>query len=1385
MTEPSRPVPDAQATEIGVPEQLDPTLPPPGGQIVLPSARKPPAEPEPEFGPPEKPGEIGTIGRYRVLKKVGQGGMGAVYLGFDVRLGRRVALKVLLPSQAADPESRERFVREARAAAMVRSDHVVTIFDVGEERGVPFIAMEYLVGYPLDQYLRATGELPLAQVLRVARETVLGLAAAHELGLIHRDIKPGNVWLEAPHGRVKILDFGLARAQNDETHITTSGLVVGTPAYMSPEQARGLKLDGRSDLFSLGVVFYRLVTGKMPFDGSTTMAILTSLAVDDPVLARRLNPDLPPALEAVINKLLAKKPDDRYQTAWELLAALRDADRPRPVPGELPVVVEAVPMAIAARPENVWEDIEASGSTPRVLSSGTEAATAPLVRSDRMKRPRKSSKVPLVLAGAALLVGTALLAAVLLKLTKEKEKEPVAQSNPINEKRTSPPPVIDPDRKAAEYVLSVGGTVRVNGEGRDIVSAADLPRGAFTLTRANLSANGGATDAGLAALAGCKGPLALFLDRTPITDAGLAHFKGCKTLTVLDLGGTKVTDAGLANFKGCAALDSLSLHQTGITDAGLVHFKDCKALTYIRLSDTGITDAGLGHFRGCKGLVMLNLGGTAVAGAGLEHLKDCQSLRHLDLGGTPGGDEGLEHLKGCKNLKLLTLAGRPVTDAGVAHFKGHKGLEVLHLDRTRITDAALAHLTGCTSLTYLDLSLTGVTEPKIKELGRILWACRIKWTEAIFEPRASPDRAAADHVRALGGYVRVNGEEKDVRAADLRGSFYLMRVSYARNPNLTDDGLAVLKGCTRLTRVALGSTPVGDAGLAHFKGNTTLTRLDLNDTKVTDAGLENLSGCTGLTHLWLSGTKVTDDGLRHLKGCKNLTLVYVNGTDVSETGAAELAKALPGCRVVWNGGTAEANPAADPDRKAAEYALSVGGTVRVEVTGQEREVKDAAELPRGPFALTLLNASRNTKVTDVGLAAVRGCKSLRVLYLNQSPNLTDAGMEHFAGITTLTVFEVYGTAVTDEGLSYFKDCKNLSVLGLGQMPMTDEGLAHFKGCKGLTYLAFSHTPASDAGLELFKGCKGLTHLDVRSTQVTDAGLELCKTFPNLTKLFVQDLYVTPAKIAEIEAAFPNCRIEYDGGTVEPAAQDRAAAEWVISVGGSVRVRGEAGEIKSAERLPRGPLRLAAVILVNRKQVTDADLARFKDCKNLSELNLAFCERVTDAGLANFKNRKDLTNLALGYCKVTDAGLANFKDCKKLQGVALFGCPQVTDAGLANFQGCSELQHLNLGFCAQITDTGLAHFAGCDKLRYLNLHGCAKVTDAGLAEFRGCKGLEYLKLFECAQVTDEGLAPFRDCKGLIELYVQKTKVTVKLVEEFRQTLPKCRIEYDGGVFEPKK
>jgi serine/threonine protein kinase len=268
---------------------------------------------------------LGRIDRYEILQVLGRGGFGIVFRALDELLHRVVAVKVLLPHVAATSPARKRFLREARAAAAVRHENVVQLYDIGEQP-LPYIAMEFIPGETLQQKLDRGGPLEVAEVLRIGRQIAEGLAAAHHNDLIHLDIKPGNILLEpGAHGRVKITDFGLARAA-DEASRSQSGAIAGTPMYMAPEQALGEPLDSRADLFSLGSVLYQMVTGRPPFVANGTLAVLKRVAEGPARPVREIIPETPPWLGAIIDKLHAKKPADRYPSAQAVADLLAECE---------------------------------------------------------------------------------------------------------------------------------------------------------------------------------------------------------------------------------------------------------------------------------------------------------------------------------------------------------------------------------------------------------------------------------------------------------------------------------------------------------------------------------------------------------------------------------------------------------------------------------------------------------------------------------------------------------------------------------------------------------------------------------------------------------------------------------------------------------------------------------------------------------------------------------------------------------------------------------------------------------------------------------------------------------------------------------------------------
>ena len=265
-----------------------------------------------------------TIGGHKILKSIGRGAMGQVYLAEDEALGRHVAIKVMHPSRAGDAVARRRFIRESRATAAVEHPHVVTIHQVGEHRlsgeqaGLPFIVMQCLRGDTLGTYRAQVGRVPLPEILRIGREIAEGLWAAHRSGLIHRDIKPENIILEGPARQVKIIDFGLARDAGDDpsmASVTLDGAVVGTPAYMAPERLGDRVVDARADLFGLGVILYELLADRLPFAGTSMMAMLASIARGSPPHLRSVAPEVPEDVSDLVMRLIAHDPADRPATA--------------------------------------------------------------------------------------------------------------------------------------------------------------------------------------------------------------------------------------------------------------------------------------------------------------------------------------------------------------------------------------------------------------------------------------------------------------------------------------------------------------------------------------------------------------------------------------------------------------------------------------------------------------------------------------------------------------------------------------------------------------------------------------------------------------------------------------------------------------------------------------------------------------------------------------------------------------------------------------------------------------------------------------------------------------------------------------------------------------
>ncbi len=1399
--------PDGERLVERLLERLKPALPDKPrddtAAMRLADASTEPSSPDLNAPPPKLPERLE---HYRPIKVLGQGGMGTVYLAEDTRLGREVAIKTLRPELASNPQFKERFLREARSAAKLEHDNIIPIYSVGEADGTPFLAMPLLKGEPLDALIRRTaGPLPVAMAVRLAREVAAGLAAAHARGLIHRDIKPANIWLEAPTGRVKILDFGLAKTADaggeadSETNLTASGAIVGTPAFMAPEQAGGHSVDGRADLFSLGCVLYQLLSGQRAFTGSNTMAILMSLANHTPTAPDKLSSQCPPALSRLVMQLLEKDPAKRPASAEAVIEALDNleiasvqANGAASAPWSSTDIATTGGLTPPRSPIHV-EPTQSDAPRPGDSSLTLPATAVFPVRKRAIPKPR----VALALAGALLIV-----AAVfgIIKISTPDGDYVIQTDDPDFSFSVSKSVVTLRDKKTTrEYTMKVvrqdNGVFEldVTDVGADLsfkTKKFTIKRGQQVALKAHFErkpadvANGPPSadpdrriaelilriGGGIELTAGDRylgsdwklGALPAepfqvysitFTTKVAVDDQILDQFHDLRGLQRIALHDQPITDAGLSRFLASPAavnLRTINFLQGNIGDAGFEPLANLRSLTDVSIRCPKITNATVLRLRDLP-VTVIDIHSSFLSADGLAALKD-KKLTTLTLSCPKVDDRGMEFLKETTTLVSLGLHFSGVSDAGIAHLASNAGLVGLALQDSKVTAAGIDQVARFRKLIDLNLSGLPMSDNELETLKtlselKILRLARSKVTEAGVKKLSAA--LPGCRIEWDGGVIEPSpSTNPDRRAAEwvlsIGGNISIKENGQERGIGAVGD---LPRGAFELTVVDLdGNQKVSDAGLAVFKDCKNMTQLHLGDT-VSDAGLAHFKDCKNLTHLWLAGKQVSDVGLAHFKGCQNMTQLHLGGTQVSDLGLAHF--------------------------------------------------KDCQNL-------TALALSW-TKVSDAGLAHFKDCKNLTDLHLGGTP-VSDAGLAHFKDCKNLAFLDLHYTQVSDAGLVHFQDCKNLTHLSLSGIQASDAQLAYFKDCKNLKDLSLSSTLVSDAGLAYFQNCKNLTDLHLANTQVSDAGLNGFAGCPKLGIVDVKKTKVTEAGVKKLSAALPGCKIEWDGGVIEPRSvtPDRRAAEYVVSIGGSITIKknGQERQAGAEGELPRGAFELEVVSLYENQKVNDVGLAQFNGCQNLRQLDLGGTQ-VTDAGLAHFKQCKkltslglinvqvsdaglahfdgchDITQLYLGNTKLSDAGLAHFKDCKNLQLLHL-GNTNVSDVGLTNFKDCKNVSHLDLRN-TKVSDAGLANFRDCQNLTSLQLYG-PLIHDAGLAHFKDCKDLTLLDLY-ATQVSDAGLAHFAGCPKLGSVIVKSTKVTEAGVKKLSAALPGCKIVWDGGVIEP--
>jgi len=1265
------------------------------------------------------------IGEYVLLGELGRGGMGVVFRAEDPHLKREVALKVMLPQFASNPQAKARFVREARAQAKVEHDHVAAIHQVAEHEGLPYLVMPLLKGMTLHAALRANSRPPINEVIRIGRETAEGLAAAHEKGLVHRDIKPANIWLEGKKLRVKVLDFGLARIASDadaegtEGPVTREGAVVGTPAYMSPEQGRGLPVDGRTDLFSLGVMLYQMTTGELPFRGSTTLAILTALAVDNPPPPITRNPAVPPHLSDFVMRLLAKDPAYRPPTA-EIAAEELRAIEAGMVNAVRVIPLDAPPPIILAQ----------DGPDPFAELDATEVNTAPdaepVHETDDVPEavPVRSAKqgggIPMwAVVGGVLLAVAGVVGLVASQMAKKpevvlKEESPVPSPAP---KREMKPPLTS-TQTAVAWVLKSGGTVSggIPGSFVPVTDPATIPG---TVQQINLP--GPAIDAtSLENLRGLPSLHTLELGTTPLTDSGFKTLAGlplAKTLESLAIRLSELTDSGLdqlvafpnlkhlsvkgqftpeglAKIRNLSNLRELALGGSDLTDAHLASLKDLP-LTYLYLGENNrLTDTGLANLGQMKSLTNLTFDGTGVTDAGLRTVVDgmpaLTGLSLTDLSHVTNA--GLEHLKqsrirvvsiGASNLTTKTVTPLPrcritvgakiIAEPSDAHFR--EANRLVNLPNRRVT-VKLADGTKVEAVkpdelpdepfTLVGVELSGGTPDEVKRLV------------------ATP---TLEYFTEAGGAIT----SESIRA--LLASKGTLALFYSAS-EMSDDDLKILGEFTKLKQVHASGPRVTDAGVKHLTALKELTGIALPKTSLTSAGVGELVTLTALGKLELYDTWVGDDAVDSLSKLKGLTSLNITRTRITATGHAKLAKNLPKCRIEWE----------DPNRSVARWALEQpkGFKLALELPGGKMVVAESIEnIPEGPFTILQI-LSHGATFTDSDVRRLGGLKGLTVLSLRQNNTVSDVGVRDLLHLKD-SLYAIDPMAITDAGMETLAAFSLLRSLSLGS-GVTDRGIKQLAALPKLETLLLTNSNVSDASVEVLGQIPKLTYLYLHRTRITEAGYK------------------------KLQAALPTCKIEWTAGDV-----DREIGELVLKRGGTLGITTPAGfiEIKRGDKLPEGKFTIKGLNAELSKEVQDDDVKRIAQLRELDTLIIASTS-VTNEGIAHLTALPQLHALFVGGLPLTDDGILPLK-----------------------------------------------------KFSLLKLHiGETKITDASIPLIAGFDKLDELNLFKVA-ITDEGLKGLAKLQSLRKLMIGQTKVTEAGVKQLAKSLPQCSIEWDGGIIEPTK
>ena len=1195
-----------------------------------------------------------VLGNYVVLGELGQGGMGIVFKARHRRMKRIVTLKVLPPAMTRSGSAIARFHREVEVAAKLTHPNIAAAYDADEADDIHFLVMEYVDGPNLSTYVKQAGPLPVGTAVRLVMQAAKGLAHAHEQGVVHRDIKPGNL-LTNQRGTLKILDMGLAQlsAQTEQseeplTELTQSGRVMGTVDYMAPEQAVDAKrVDHRADIYSLGCTLYYLLSGKtMAPEGTLTQKLLWHQTEPAPSLIE-VCPEVPEELAEVYRRMTAKRPDDRQQTMMQVM------DQLQAYQAHLPSDSFAGPALIGPASEVETTATESGGvygaetvvEAPGETSAGTPETGANIQTPGSAKPGRKWLYSSL----AALLLITVAVPMLNTGISSRRQPTTVAEPTP------------QPIARHAEllgWIFENGGTVTLDtdrdGPSRSISGLDDMPDEPFDLRGINLDGRSIRSDE-LQMLTDVPQLESLSLARSSITNGGLIHIGRLSRLWSLNLSETDVGDEGLTEIARLSELRDLNLQKTAVTDRGLASLAKLVRLESLYLADTEIGDAGVRNLGSLTSLRSMSIGGTYVTQQGVLQL--VEAVPRLAAGQITW--DGPDPVRGAARklvadhavLTVRTRTGGEIStvrqaadlprqrfdvtavdlhdnalidDDDLPLFAPLNDIESIALGGTGVTDAGLSQLYGLASLKTLDLGSLQLSRASVDSLKEAIPDCEVYHT-----PRQ--DRETAIWVLGRGAKVAImtpDGEESTSATGEQdlpKEIFTLREVNADRVADFGDADLAKLADLAGLESLYLADTSVTDAGLACLSGCTALRDLTLSDTKITPEGVARIALFRSLRRLYLAGTSVTGDGLNRLRTLPSLTHLSLARTKLGDSDLVAL-KGYP--KLSWlNLAEAPLSDASRPHLAKLKHIrkLVIVGTGLTNAGVEElKESLPDCRIEHDPLDPQRLAAK--WALAQGGRVELDHGEALKIEQLPRGP----------CTVLTIDLAELSNVDAADLA-AQLHPCKDLKELSLTGTNLGDADLAFLEQLTRLTRLNLGGPRFSDRGLVHLTALNELESLDLHGTRVTGSGLARLDQTSSLAVLDLSQAQINDRGLANVSRMTALARLDL-------------SANRRITDRGFARLAG---------------LTKLLALGLRSTRITDTSVSQLATYVNLTDLDLSGTA-VTDAGLAKLKPLTQLRRLILANTKITDATLKSLSDFKVLRRLDVSGA-QVTLNGVEAFR----------------------------------------------------------------------------------------------------------------------